>query len=1219
MILPLFAFLFAPADDLQASLERVARAATAMIDGDVCKRIETSRSRSFALKKDPRDPWAASDNYDVNDAAFTAVKKTTMRVAKLCDVECDVNVWMPLESDPSRIQVVVRNVHEMSAFWPWGALNQELPAEMKSVLGAQRAVFVLKKGGYRAVLTPIFDSLGDVVGVAEVAARVPPDPRENVVRTWEGTIEIPTYVHSARETEPPLFANSTVTGLYPFTTYVMPFTADSPKPKTYRAIFVENEYLKLTYIPEFGGRIFSLYDKLRGREVFYRNDVIKPASYNPRNSWPQSGLELTGPHDLHMLTLYGEPFWANRVVERPDGSISLVLGETDPVYHMNVSLTATLHPGIAALEIGVSCFNGRDARMPQMLWINTAINATPKTRFIYQMSRTVGHTTADVADWPVHNGIDYSWDRNNKHMLGVFGIDEYGDFNGAYQFDRDYGLFRVADRRVVQGMKLWTFGYGEGAKGHERGYTDNAGPYVELQSGRHVWDGHYEWVEPHTTESWSEWWVPVAGTGGVVEMTRDLALNVDGSQYTLAATRAIRGLRVITGASDRTVDLDPRTPFRFTVGEPAASTRVMDSSGRTVLEYTPGVDHRRKEYTPFTKPLEHQHKPVEQMSAEELAIAAEYKFKELDEAGARALLEKALATDAGYSRAQVLLGIDDFRAGRYEAAASQLKKAIERDQYSDDAYFYLAMAQFALGQKEAERTLYYIWPGSAHYGPREFYLGRLDVKRNELDSAIGHLRASGDLAARHLLAVAFRVKGDRAAALREIDALEDADPVSRTAAAERWLLTDDAGAQAELLRRLGGQSQEAIDLAVPYRKIERWDDAARLLRLVRDHNSDPYGTPPEFYYTLAFLERRVGRGIDAQAPLIDARAATKNIDRFPYREESEAPLAEAVGLASDTVARYALGCLLYYRHRPAEAIAQWEAALKAGGDTFAIRRALGLAYAEQGQPVDQSAAQLERAVELNPDHVRTRNDLSQMYARAGRFDQQLAVVEKALARSQGDDDLTEAVFTANLLNGRYAEAERLIGTHRFAPRHRSYGLRDKYRLMRFGMGARLFGEGDFAGALKMFDSALAPPESLGADDFESQPLPIQQYFRGRALERLGKAAEARKAYERAVEGVALLSGDRDSWSPENFYMVLALDRLGRKGEPAAIEKRFEDFANGELNARNAQHRAVAAYVLALVRRHQGRDAESAELLKRALEAAPDYLPARLLSRGDLVW
>ena len=111
------------------------------------------------------------------------------------------------------------------------------------------------------------------------------------VRSWEGVLTIPTYDHSGREMEPPLFSNSTVTGLYPFTTYLMPFKPDSPQPRTYRAIFVENEYLKLTYIPEFGGRIFSLYDKLRQREVFYRNDVIKPAPYNPRLSWPQSGLE----------------------------------------------------------------------------------------------------------------------------------------------------------------------------------------------------------------------------------------------------------------------------------------------------------------------------------------------------------------------------------------------------------------------------------------------------------------------------------------------------------------------------------------------------------------------------------------------------------------------------------------------------------------------------------------------------------------------------------------------------------------------------------------------------------------------------------------------------------------------------------------------------------------------------------------------------------------
>ena len=115
------------------------------------------------------------------------------------------------------------------------------------------------------------------------------------VKTYETTLEIPTYEHSSRETEPPLFSSSSVKGLYPFTTYQMPFKQGGPKPRKYRAIHIENEYLNLTYLPDLGGRIFSVYDKLRKREMFYRNDVIKPARYNPRNNWHQSGIELTGP------------------------------------------------------------------------------------------------------------------------------------------------------------------------------------------------------------------------------------------------------------------------------------------------------------------------------------------------------------------------------------------------------------------------------------------------------------------------------------------------------------------------------------------------------------------------------------------------------------------------------------------------------------------------------------------------------------------------------------------------------------------------------------------------------------------------------------------------------------------------------------------------------------------------------------------------------------
>jgi tetratricopeptide (TPR) repeat protein len=1059
------------------------------------------------------------------------------------------------------------------------------------------------------------------------------------VWSYEGTLTIPTYEPGARELEPALFSNSTVGGMYPFPSYLLPWREGSPTPKTYHAVFLENEFLKLTYLPELGGRVFSLFDKLHHREVFYRNDVIKPAPYNPRMSWPQSGLELTGPHDVHLLTLHGEPFWSHRIVPREGGAVSLVLGETDPIYHMEVTLSATLHPGVAALEISVFCYNPRDARMPQMFWINSAVPATPKTRFLYQMSRTVGHTTADIADWPVHNGIDYSWDRNNQHMLGVFGIDAYDDFNGAYQFDNDYGVFRYADRRIVQGMKLWTFGYGAGAKDHERSYTDRAGPYVELQSGRHVWDGHYEWVAPHKTEGWSEWWVPVAGIHGVTSLTRDAALNLAVDKGTvriaLAAARRIPHAKLVVSArageiGRADVDLDPATPFRrdfLTGNSELAELRVWvtDPSGRAVLDYRrPDSDPGRKEYTPFTKPLESPRKPPEQMSVEELVLAAESRLKELDSAEATALLDKALERDPGCSRAHLLLGIHAFTSGQHEDAVRSLEKAIARDPYADEAYYYLAMSQFALGRdKEGERNLYYIWPNSAYYVEREFHLGRLKLRAGDSAAAIEHFHSAvdanaDDLFSRLALALLYRELGRATEAREQLAAVEKIDPNHRVVFAERYLASADKAVQRELLRMLGGQSQEAISVSSFYRQFGRWKEAVRLLRLVESNNHDPWGRPPEFYYTLAYCQKRAGDAAGVEESLRKARAAAGNIDRFPYRDEAEPVLREAVtARPDDALARFLLGCLLYYRNQRPQAIEQWEAAVVANPSDFSSRRALGLAYAEQGFPIEKAAAQLERAVELQPANVRALNDLGSLYARAGRFGEQLNLLKKALARSPADDDLVEGVLSAHLNEGNYADAENLLAEHRFAPRHRSYGLRDKYRVMRYGQAARTYSSGDYAAALRRIREAAAPPTSLGVDDFQGQASPRLDYYAGLILEKLGQHTEARQTFERAISGLAQLSGDRDSWSSENFFMVPALKKLGRSAEAARLRQRFEVFALSERDSKSVHYKAEARYLLALVRKNSGRTDEAKALLAEALAARPDLLPARLELRGDV--
>lgn len=168
------------ADQLQRDLDGIARVATVMIDGDICQRILTERARQHMLHLDPRDQWSDADNYDVDDQAFITTKKTLIRLAQLADYPVDVNLWMPIEGMPGRIHIVIRNRYEMSQFWTWGALTQEMPQPMAAVLEKGIRVPVRGKSGYVSVLAPVRNSLGDITGLVEVVSRTEFDPRENV-------------------------------------------------------------------------------------------------------------------------------------------------------------------------------------------------------------------------------------------------------------------------------------------------------------------------------------------------------------------------------------------------------------------------------------------------------------------------------------------------------------------------------------------------------------------------------------------------------------------------------------------------------------------------------------------------------------------------------------------------------------------------------------------------------------------------------------------------------------------------------------------------------------------------------------------------------------------------------------------------------------------------------------------------------------------------------
>lgn len=165
---------------LSRDLEEVARVASVMVDGDLCQRIMTERAAARLTVVDPKNRWAASDDFDVNHENYIQVKKLLIRLSRLVPYPCDVNLWMPLEKSPGKIQILIRNANEMSQFWTWGALHQDTTPAMREVIESGQRRTVAETSGMVSVLAPVSNSLGEIVGLVEVVSRVSIDAHENV-------------------------------------------------------------------------------------------------------------------------------------------------------------------------------------------------------------------------------------------------------------------------------------------------------------------------------------------------------------------------------------------------------------------------------------------------------------------------------------------------------------------------------------------------------------------------------------------------------------------------------------------------------------------------------------------------------------------------------------------------------------------------------------------------------------------------------------------------------------------------------------------------------------------------------------------------------------------------------------------------------------------------------------------------------------------------------
>ena len=362
---------------------------------------------------------------------------------------------------------------------------------------------------------------------------------EGQVRAWEEDIMLPTYGIGKEEKNPIFLEKRVYQGscgsVYPYP--VVEKIEDVKFEKKYKALFLENEYIKMMVLPELGGRVQMAYDKIKKRHFVYYNQVIKPALVGLTGPWISGGIEFNWPQHHRPSTFLPTDY---SIEENPDGSKTIWCNEVERMFRTKGMHGFTLYPGKAYIEIKAKVYNRTSFPQTFLWWANPAVVVNEHYHSVFppDVNAVFDHGKRAVSSFPIATGVYYKQDyssgvdiskyKNIPVPTSYMAIRSKFDFVGGYEEDKKGGLLHVADHHVSPGKKQWTWGNGDFGVAWDRNLTDEDGPYIELMTGVYT-DNQpdFTWLQPYEEKSWVQYFMPYAEVGYVKNATKDLILNVD--------------------------------------------------------------------------------------------------------------------------------------------------------------------------------------------------------------------------------------------------------------------------------------------------------------------------------------------------------------------------------------------------------------------------------------------------------------------------------------------------------------------------------------------------------------------------------------------------------------------------------------------------------------------------------------------------------------------
>jgi hypothetical protein len=408
----------------------------------------------------------------------------------------------------------------------------------------------------------------------------------------------------------------------------------------FKTLILENEFLTVTLLPEYGGRILSIVYKPTGREQLFQNPVGFADGIGAGNfyyNWLMvlGGIFPTFPEPEHGKT-YLLP-WKSETVANTPQRVSVAMSIQDNVDFsgrpsrfvygvtgLTCIATVTLDAGKSSLELKIQLKNDRAQTVRYEYWTchSLAPGSVPgdtksprSTEIVVPIERySTGFGTGGI-DQTLPGGQEYknlAFFRNWK----VPGI-AYAEpavtrkWWGVLNHDNGEGIFRIADDpKQTPGLKFWTWGYKDSYP-----LAAPARQFIELWAGASHQFFSPAQIAANSSKTWTETYIPTVGLkavsfaneyalvslrtdktayDGLAEksftVSADISTAAPGSPYRARVAGGPGGARILL---DTLILPNPKDAARLTLtrplsdigsGKQALMLRLEDAKGAVLLE-----------------------------------------------------------------------------------------------------------------------------------------------------------------------------------------------------------------------------------------------------------------------------------------------------------------------------------------------------------------------------------------------------------------------------------------------------------------------------------------------------------------------------------------------------------------------------------------------------------------------------------------------------------